>query len=327
MSMRRLLLVIACLAVARSANGYSQFTGADGVALHWRGAHARWMATDRDASGISATAFQSVLARAFATWEEVPTASMTFEFAGFTSAEPFEDDDLSVVGFQDHPELDRVLGATTFVVDEELGEIMEADIYFNSVFEWSAAAGADATRFDLQSVAVHEVGHFLGLGHSAIGETELLADGRRRVLGSGAVMFPISLGRGSVADRTLQPDDIAGVSDLYPEGRFDRETGGIRGRVRHNGAPAFGAHVVVFNTRTRVLVGGFAVGAEGEFQILGLEPGPYVVRAEPLDDADVDSFFDADGVDLGFQVTYYPRLVAAPSGGVGDQIDVTVRPK
>jgi hypothetical protein len=52
-----------------------------------------------------------------------------------------------------------------------------------------------------------------------------------------------------------------------------------------------------------------------------------VVRVEPLDDAEVDSFLEPEDVDIDFQVTYYPRLVVAPSGGVGDQIDVTVRPK
>jgi hypothetical protein len=75
------------------------------------------------------------------------------------------------------------------------------------------------------------------------------------------------------------------------------------------------------------LIGGFALGEDGEFQILGLTPGPYVVRVEPLDDADIDSFFTLEDVDIDFLVTYYPRLVAAPSGGVGTRFDVTVRPK
>jgi hypothetical protein len=205
--------------------------------------------------------------------------------------------------------------------------LTEADIFFNSAFEWSTAASGDVARFDLESVAVHEIGHFLGLGHSALGETEFRPEGGRRVLGSGAVMFPISLGRGSIADRILQPDDIAGASDLYPDGGFTSSTGGIHGRVRRGTAGVVGAHVVAFNTRTQALVGGLSLGNDGEFQILGLTPGPYVIRVEPLDDADIDSFFDDAAIDIDFLVTYYPRIVAAPSGGVGTRVDVTVRPK
>ena len=39
--------------------------------------------------------------------------------------------------------------------------------------------------------------------------------------------------------------------------------------------------------------GPFTLTADGEFSIGGLSPGPKVVRVEPLDDADTDSFFDA----------------------------------
>ena len=56
----------------------------------------------------------------------------------------------------------------------------------------------------------------------------------------------------------------------------------------------------------------------------GIDPTQWV---EPLDDADIDSFFDIDSIDVDFQVTYYPRLVVAPAGGVGDSVTVTVRPK
>ena len=162
------------------------------------------------------------MARAFATWQAVPTASISFQFAGFTGAEPFDDDGISVLGFQNEPEMDRVLGATAFLIDVVTGEIVESDIFFNSSFLWSTATAGDPLRFDLESVAVHEIGHLLGLGHSALGETEVIPEGDRRVLASAAVMFPISFGRGVTKDRELQPDDIAGVSDLYPDGDFRR---------------------------------------------------------------------------------------------------------
>jgi matrixin len=328
MMRRVILLAVVLAATAVPVHGYSHFgTGVGTTRLHWATMPIRWFETDRSVPGVSSAEFRTAVERAFKTWEDAPTASIQFVFGGMTSLEPDQDDSLSVLGFQNHPEMDRVLAATSFVFDEDTGEFIEADIFFNSFFEWSTAVGGDAARFDLESVAVHEIGHLLGLGHSAIGETELRPEGGRRVLGSGAVMFPISIGRGAIADRVLQPDDIAGISDLYPQGNFEDTTGGVHGRVRRGNAAIIGAHVVVFNLRTRALVGGFSLGNDGEFQVLGLEPGPYVLRVEPLDDADIDSFFDLDSIDIDFQVTYHPRLVVAPSGGVGDSVTVTVRPK
>lgn len=295
--------------------------------LRWTRTPARYFVTDRGVPGVSPAQFQAAMARAFATWEAVPTASITFQFAGFTGAEPFEDDDLSVLGFQNEPELERVLGATGFVVDAFTGDIVESDIFFNSTFAWSVASGGEANRFDLESVALHEIGHFLGLGHSALGETEPRPTGGRRVLASSAVMFPISFGTGNVADRVLQPDDIAGVSDLYPDARFRSATGVARGRISRDGRPVFGAHVVAFNPETRDLVGAFSINEDGQFEIAGLSPGPHVIRVEPLDDADVESFFDEGMVDIDFRVTYHERLFVAPRGGVGERFEVRVRPK
>jgi hypothetical protein len=128
-------------------------------------------------------------------------------------------------------------------------------------------------------------------------------------------------------DRQLQPDDIAGVSALYPDGDFSDTTGALSGRVMLNGAGIIGAHVVAFNPRTGALIGGFSLGQGGSFQIAGLTPGAHVLRVEPLDDADVDSFFSPIGINMDFLATLHPRLVVAPAGGASDRFDVAVRPK
>jgi hypothetical protein len=141
-------------------------------------------------------------------------------------------------------------------------------------------------------------------------------------------MFPISLGRGITADRALQADDIAGVSDLYPAPEFRAATGVASGRVTRNGSGVIGAHVITFNPATGALIGGFALNNSGEFQIAGLAPGAHIIRAEPLDDADVDSFFSRpSAIDVGFLVSYYDRIYVAPAGGAGEDAAVAVRPR
>ena len=296
--------------------------------LKWQRMPVRWFATDRGVAGVPASEFQAVMARAFAVWQDVPTAAIAFEFGGFTGAEPFDDDNVSVLGFQSEPDLDRVLGATGFLVDVVTGDIIEADIFFNSTFPWSTAPGGDPSAFDLESVAVHEIGHLLGLGHSALGETELRSDGSRRVLASGSVMFPISFGRGVTHDRQLQPDDIAGVSDLYPDGGFRQQTGIVRGRVTRNGVGVLGAHVIAFHPQSRRMIAGFTVNRNGEFEIAGLPAGAHVSRVEPLDDADIDSFFSIrDPIEVNFRVTFHDRLFVAPRGGQGEPVVVPVAPR
>lgn len=325
------LALLTALTLAPPVQAYLHFTttrAGQSMVIKWQRTPVRWFARDRGARGVSASEFQAALARAFAAWEAVPTASIAFQFAGFTGSEPFDDDGASVVGFQDHPGMDRVLGATGFLIDTLTGEIVEADIFFNSAMPWSTAPSGDPAAFDLESVAVHEVGHLLGLGHSALGETELRPDGGRRVLASGSVMFPISFGRGVTHDRELQPDDVAGVSDLYPDGTFRRQTGIARGRVTRNGAGVLGAHVAAFNPETGHIVAAFTLNRDGDFQIAGLAPGLHVIRVEPLDDAETESFFSRrDPIDVSFQPTFHPRLVVAPSGGEGDRVTVAVTPK
>jgi hypothetical protein len=295
--------------------------------LEWRDLPIRYFVTNQGAPQVTAQQFQTAITRAFSTWHAVETGETSSEFVGFTGINPVSGDGVTVLGFTPRPDLDRVLGATNFRFDTVTGEILESDIFFNSTFSWSVESAGMPGRHDLESIAVHEIGHLLGLGHSAIGETEVQPGGRR-VLGAESVMFPIAFSPGSIQDRTLKADDIAGISDIYPTTEARRDLGSITGKVTKNGQGVPGAHIVAFNPASGKLVGGFSLSQDGSFTIGGLEAGPHVLRVEPLDDGDIDSFFDSTFlVDLDFRVRFHDKLVVVPLGGGTRDVEIRVTPK
>jgi hypothetical protein len=318
------------LAAGTPASAYLKLgTSAGGrtVTLRWTSLPVRYFVSDRSVAGVNASQFQETMGRAFAAWQAVGTAQVSSQFVGFTQAPPFGTEGMTVLGFAARPDLDRVLGATSFFTDTITGEILEADIFFNTVFPWSVASAGEPGRFDLESIAVHEIGHLFGLGHSALGETEVRTGGRR-VLGAEAVMFPVAFASGTTEGRTLKADDIAGISDIYPNDGFRRNTGSISGRVTKNGRGVLGAHVVAFEPRTGRLVATFSLNDDGAFTIAGLSPGPHVLRVEPLDDGDLESFFDASlSIDVDFRTKFHERLVVVPRGGGTRNVEIAVTPK
>jgi hypothetical protein len=266
----------------------------------------------------------------FRTWEDVETASITFQYAGTTDAEAFEFfDDRSTLGFRDDPELEGtgILGATLQVINIFTGEIVEADIFFSDFFVWSVDPAGRANTFDFVSVATHEIGHFVGLGHSHVGVTETRNFRRRPVEGS-SILFPFSFGPGTVIGRTLTADDEIGASVLYPASSFLQRTGSLSGRVTKGGRGVGFAHVAAFNPFTGETVGGFA-DESGGYEIRGLKPGPYVVRVNPITDptSPEDFGFPESGTDLDYRDALYtggPSEVEA--SGKTSGIDVAVEP-
>jgi hypothetical protein len=321
-------VALAVLTATTPAHAYLKFgvdVGGRTVPVRWPNGTIRYSVTERDISGVSAQAFSDAIGRATATWAKVSGLPVTFSDQGLTRSQPLDADGRSTIGLLDRPDQERVLGATTFLLDAATGALIESDIYFNTRFRWSTAAGGETGAVDLESVALHELGHLLGLGHSALGETEVTGTGRR-VVSTAAIMFPIAWPAGSIADRRLQADDIAGIRDLY-DALPATEYGSVQGRVTKDGRGVYGAHVVAASLETGALVASYTLSASGDFVIAGLPPGMYVVRAEPLDDVDLESVFGGAAVDLAFRPAYARRLAVVQAGGATPSLTIEVTAK
>ena len=222
------LLVALATAPAQAYLKFGVEVGGRTVPVRWAPGPIRYFIFERDFGGVSAQAFSDAIGRATTTWNAVPGLPVTFSPQGLTRSQPLEADGRSTLGFLDRPDQERVLGATTFLLDATTGALIESDVYFNTRFRWSTAAAGEPGATDLES-----------------GE----------------------------------------------------------------------------------LVGGYTLNANGDFVIAGVREGPHILRVEPLDDADVESFFGPANVDIAFSVTYGPRLAVVQAGGATSPLVIEVRPK
>lgn len=93
----------------------------------------------------------------------------------------------------------KTIALTTITFATRTGEILDADIEVNSA-EIAISTSDTLVTSDLQSILTHEFGHFFGLAHTKDETATMNAD----------------YNGGDKSFRTLAPDDIAGICDIYP---------------------------------------------------------------------------------------------------------------
>jgi matrixin len=131
------------------------------------------------------------------TWLQ-QAGAFRFAYAGPSSQTTNTNDQINLVLFRNAPNGSAI--ATTYWWSSG-SQIIDADIVFwDGGFTFFAGTSGCTGGFYIEDIAAHEFGHALGLGHSTV---------------SGATMYP-SVSSCNTGNRTLDPDDIAGVRSLYP---------------------------------------------------------------------------------------------------------------
>ncbi len=155
-----------------------------------------------------------------------------------------------------------VVGVTQVLFKNNTGEIIEADILLNNSFV-DFTNNKNSSAF-LGNVITHEMGHFLGLGHS-------------QVVGA-SMFYALSRGQSEISD-----DDKAGVYSIYPTG--DSSKGSLTGKIvgGNSLAAVFGAHVQAVSLKTGKVAASNISDIDGTFLIEGLSrDDQYFIYTSPI---------------------------------------------
>jgi len=134
-----------------------------------------------------------------------------------------------------------------------VGTVIDCGMQFDSFDTWSTSAVPDPNGFDVQGIATHEGGHFIGVSHSTLGDFTASNP-------VSATMLPV-VAPGDANPRTLEEDDKASILRLYARNRFSgpipQTVGGralITLRLLKDGAcaPATGVSVVAYRTQSGI---------------------------------------------------------------------------
>jgi len=197
----------------------------------------------------------SLLDKAGKDWAAIPDANLSFQSLGVVDGASAGKDGHNTISMADDLFADQKFIALTTNWYDDSGHILEADMEIDP----TAVSGG----YNLQQLVEHEMGHVLGLDHSAV---------------LSSVMYPY-IGTGTTLG--LDSDDRVAISTAYA--RMKPVTGAtLEGRVYGDDGGIYAAQVVAENDEGEPVVTTLS-DKNGNFSLQGVPAGTYRVYAEPLD--------------------------------------------
>lgn len=165
------------------------------------------------------------------------------------------------------------VSARTRVFFNKKGIITEADIVLNPYQQFSTD-GSIGT-FDLESTLTHEIGHLLGLEHSALyGATMHENSGK-----NGVFNLP------SFDSRTLAEADITAVRAIYGTKNEETCCGTFNGRLTLSNGKAAKSFQIWLEDQNGKVIAETVTKNDGSFQLEGISQGDYQVYSQDLSDS------------------------------------------
>ena len=219
--------------------------------------------------------------RALSRWASLSGITFVVTWSSATSISPADaGDGISLLTIASTLENDAfnsetTTGRTRVFFDPETGNIAEADISINprprseGGTELQFSTDGTPGTYDLEATFTHEIGHLLGLDHSAV----LSSTMQERQAFNGTFGLP------ALTERTLSEDDRQKVRSLYGS---RMKLGRIEGRLVDNRTPGAlipfgGVHVWAESVTNGRVIASDITAADGTYKLEGLVPGQYRV--------------------------------------------------
>jgi len=163
----------------------------------WIGTPVPYVVNTENLDDLPASAIVPALRAGADAWALQSNAAFSFSYAGTSNQTTITNDGINLVLFRNDESGSAI--ATTYWWSSG-STLIDADIVFwDGAFQFFTGSSGCSGGFYIEDIAAHEFGHALGLGHSTT---------------STATMYS-STSYCYTANRSLDPDDLAGVLSIY----------------------------------------------------------------------------------------------------------------